>query len=471
MQRERWHWAIYFAHLLIASALAFIAFGAVLARAQTAPLPGGMIALLAVATLALVTLPLSARRFWQTARRELLFSTLVPAVAAAVALAGLNAWAFTMLPPWPARVLHGVAPEVGPEAWGRIQSLNASAQRNNSWGQRDVEHALTPTPGVPRIAFVGDSMLEESSLEPVPTLVQRRLGKTVETVNLGVSATDLDEYYWRVQNVALPIGSDHVVTFFYAGNDFQGDRPWSLRKALIDVPPADSLFGRVLPGLTGVLLQSRNFPVRAWLSQPPLHASEMAALERFKSAGVEGLVDQLMRHYVGTKPSTVREALSKRDLREFYANLIAPDMGLFRTYVLNIALSMLAGEVSHPDPSVTEGDAIAVTRVFEEMRGILERRHARLTVVLVPVCYDVDDRFLRIWAPLVDFAPERAFSRWRLERLRQKLVEAKFDVLDLSVPLAGREGTYLDVDGHLSTLGNEIAADAVARHLAPRYAR
>lgn len=469
MQTALWHRVIYFAHLLTALALTSVGFGAVLARAQAAPLPGRMIALLAAAVVAVVTLPLSARPFWRTARNELLFSTLVPAFATAVALAGVDAWALTLLPPWPARVLHGASPEVGPEAWGRIQSLDASAQRNNSWGQRDVEHALVPTSGVPRIAFVGDSMLEESSITPLPTLVQQRLGKQVEIVNLGVSATNTEEYFWRVKKVALPLGSDHVVTFFYVGNDFMAEEPWSLRRALVDVPPADSLFGRLLPGVTGVILKNAHVPVRAWLSQSPLHPREVAAMERFRAAGPDGVVDQLMTHYRGSKTSALREELSRRDLRDFYAKLIAPDMGLFRSYVLNAALSALAGDVARDDRSTAEPEIAAAARLLDKMRALTAGNNARLTVVLVPVCYDVDDRFVRIWAPLIDFKTERAFSRWRLERLKSTLVDQNFDVLDLSAPLDGREGTYLDFDGHWSTLGNEIAAAAVAGHLSARY--
>src|SRR5262249_30301960 len=137
---------------------------------------------------------------------------------------GAEGVASVFSPGWPALGLHGVAPGAGASAWGRT-APEAGATGFNSWGQRDRERELRPRPGLLRIAFLGASLLDKSSTIPVSLATERLLGRSdVEVLNLGVSATQPDEYYYRARSIALPLGARHCVLFLYEGNDLaQGD--------------------------------------------------------------------------------------------------------------------------------------------------------------------------------------------------------------------------------------------------------
>ena len=57
-----------------------------------------------------------------------------------------------------------------------------------------------------RIAFIGDSFLDEGIGASLSLVTEKLLDRAdVEVVNLGVSATSPDEYFYRAAHVALPL--------------------------------------------------------------------------------------------------------------------------------------------------------------------------------------------------------------------------------------------------------------------------
>ncbi|MCA9072970.1 MAG: hypothetical protein KDA84_28800, partial [Planctomycetaceae bacterium] len=144
-------------------------------------------------------------------------------------------------PPWPVVGLHAVQVDVAQRAWAHQDSGPVAL---NDWGQRDSERSITKPPGTFRIAMVGDSFLEESTTTPLSQAVEAELGRSdVEVLNLGISATEPDEYYYRVKNIALNLDIDHCVLCLFAGNDFiDPNRTLDTTAGIVAVYPRGSLF-------------------------------------------------------------------------------------------------------------------------------------------------------------------------------------------------------------------------------------
>jgi hypothetical protein len=105
------------------------------------------------------------------------------------------------IPAWPARSLHGVTPQEWAAATRGIVPVTQGPSIN-SWSQRDRARTLHPAANVRRIAFIGDSFLEEGAAVPVSLATEAKFGRRdLEVINLGVSASGPDEYYDRLRNV------------------------------------------------------------------------------------------------------------------------------------------------------------------------------------------------------------------------------------------------------------------------------
>jgi len=390
------------------------------------------------------------------------------------------------MPPWPAIALHGVDPFVGQSGWGRIQSFDSNAVKNNSWGQRDTERSLKKPAGKTRITFVGDSFLEESSLVPLNLLVQNKLGTDYEVVNLGVSATHTHEYFWRVKNVALKIDSDHVVTFLYAGNDlhsfnrlidltdFSIYRNWRVsfgqlvkqeRQRLWNYGPIESFGGKFFPGIN-YLISRHDYPaVMTWIDQS-LHLHDQGMHEWLKEGGSSRLSGKLAwlttQILKGSKHEgsfkEFQKILKQKDLTSFYENLQNPDRGLFRSSILFEALrNMVLGKKSH---NIEKHTSHAFEMILA-MRNLCKEHGVKFSVVIIPQGFDVDNRIRETYLVLTDMKNAINHITLGVNSLISKLQAANIDVLDL-YPVLRREGTYLNFDGHWSLLGNQITSEAVS---------
>lgn len=362
--------------------------------------------------------------------------------------------------PWPAMGLHGVEPEAGRKAWHR-SALWRKDGTLNSWGQRDLERPPAPPAGRVRVALVGDSFLEEGGTAPLSVRTEQLSGNPYEVLNLGVSATGPGEYYYRIKNIALPLGAERVIYFFYTGNDFyevQDLRSWW---GMAAVYPRDSLLSKLGLLRLNHLLSNRHRPLlRAWG-----RAGELNRMEDARRALVLGLSDEALRRFLlnfvepDNRPR-LYTALSRPSAQAFFQMLRRPDQGLFRSYILERALEVASGQ--------RLADPIDETPAYEwVLRAYQTCRKARrqFVLVIVPEAFAVDPRMRAQWAALADLEESFRPNREAAARLAERAKADGIPVLDLHPIFDGKEGAYLNLDGHWSAAGGELAARTLAAYL------
>ncbi|MFQ5484572.1 MAG: hypothetical protein ACE5DO_04465, partial [Desulfobacterales bacterium] len=152
-------------------------------------------------------------------RKIFFFNNVLFFIISALSIFGVEYSTRFLTPGWPDIGLHGIKPGVIAGAWGR--TLGVNDVQFNPWAERDHIHTIRKVGDVYRAAFIGDSFLEESVSKPLPVEVDNLLSHDlIESINLGVSGTSPDGYYYRMKNIALQLDIDHVFLFFYTGNDF-----------------------------------------------------------------------------------------------------------------------------------------------------------------------------------------------------------------------------------------------------------
>lgn len=424
----------------------------------------------AVTLAALAAAALAGRPFWRGGRRGALYTTILLGLCASVVLLGAEVLVRGFVPPRPARALHGVAPELGRETWGRVEEKGQGVGFNDS-GQRDRPRGLRPASGVVRVAFVGDSLLEESAGVPLSVRVEQKIARTtVEVINLGVSATGLDEYYHRMRHVALPLGARCCVVFLYAGNDFL-DPPHTLESlgGIAAVAPRGSLLTALgLGGLNHLLTNRRRPVLRTWLLAGDLHQEEERLRALLSVLDDENAARYLRKIMTSRLEPAQHERLARHlkenDLSAFYRMLREPDEGLFRSYYLMHALRAAAvPEAEMPPPSEE-----SACHWVAHMQELCRDRCVRFLLVVVPEAFQVDGRMREQWAPLADMRRYTRATREVSLLLMERLRPLGVDILDLHGPLAEVPGTYLNLDGQWSTAGIERISDLVAQALRER---
>ncbi len=380
--------------------------------------------------------------------RALWVSTVATGMMALFTLVLCNVAASVVVPPRPARGLHGVRPAVD----GGV----------NSWGQRDEARAPAPPGGKRRIALVGDSFLEEGSTIPVGSVTQSLLGDApLELVNLGVSATSPDEYFYRTRNIAIPLGAQHVVLFFYAGNDLMPHRTLHTWFGVMATWPRDSLLSVLGLNALAHVGMNRHRPIlAAWGAAGEVAAQEKALAKELADASDAALLDRLVRHVPAEKQPALRAHLMRPEMASVVNMLHNPDGGNFRSYYLWAALELAAGvtKVNPVDETFPRGWVMRTAQLCKA-EGL------DFTLVLVPEAFSVDDRMREQWLPLADLRAWSSEKTAATLRIGQHAKEAGVDVLDLHPVLQGTRGTYLNLDGHWSADGVSRVASALAAHL------
>ena len=377
-----------------------------------------------------------------------------------------------VVPAWPARALHGVSPEKWAVAVaGESRSAPAKAPLN-SWGQRDRERSLLPPAGARRIAFIGDSFLEEGAAIPLSTQTEQTIGRSdVEVLNLGVSATGPDEYYDRLAGVALRLGASHCCLFIFAGNDFVSpERTLASFAGIAAVEPRPSLLTSLGCGAWNHLLTNNRRPViEAWMSGTTLSRDEQER-QRILHPATNDQIRQMLLQATGLDPASrarLASRLARDDIGGLFNMLREPDDGRFRSYYLSAALVAAA---SVDWKWELNSDEIA-WHWTERAARLCRSRNIPLTVVVIPEAFQVDDRMREQWLPLADMrhctAACRDAARSFVGRARAK----SLDVVDLTDELQGTRGTYLNLDGHWSAAGVELVARVLAKHLIAAGAR
>jgi lysophospholipase L1-like esterase len=399
--------------------------------------------------------------------RRLVFSVILWTSLLVVTAALAEGVARLFVPPWPARGLHGVPPaEAGP--WATRATTRAGAVGVNSWGQRDRERKKRAPGGRRRIVFIGDSFLEESSTVPLPLVVEDSLGPDAyDVVNLGVSATTPDEYYWRLRAIALPLRPDHVVVLVYAGNDFITGPTLPSFWGLAAPYPKDSVLCRIgLAGLNHLIANGSRPALRLW-SGGDVQANEERLHQRIRGATDAELPAVL----AGLAPPHLRPDLvahlAGRDLSAFSAGLREPDAGLFRSYYLIAALQSSDPFFAVPEPVDARGVHYVLT-LSGLMADLCRKRGIGFTLAIAPEASQVDPRFQRFWGGISRLVEQKSSTAAHAALLVAAARARGIAVVDLSSALQGVAGTYYNLDGHWSDSGVGIAARALAGELGAR---
>lgn len=369
------------------------------------------------------------------------------------------------VPAWPARALHGVTPREWLAATSGVRSSVAQVGVN-SWGQRDRERTTNCPAGGRRIAFIGDSFLEEGAAIPVSYKTERKIGRAdVEVINLGVSATGPDEYYDRLCRVAIPLGATHCCWFIFAGNDFVSpSRTLRSFGGVAAVDPRPSLLTSA--GLSGWnhLLTNRYRPViQAWFSGAALAVEERSRFQLLQHA-TDADMRQMLVGAAGLEPEAARRLAARLEevqAREFFRMLREPDEGKYRSYYLSPALTAAGNDTYTWEPNSDEIAWWWTMRAADFCRA----RNIGFTVVVIPEAFQVDDRMREQWLPLADMRRVTAPCREAAEAFVRRARGESLDVVDLHEELSGTRGTYLNLDGHWSEAGVDRVSERISRQL------
>lgn len=372
-------------------------------------------------------------------------------------------------PPWPARALHGVSRErwavaILPGQSGAVATLNL-----NSWGQRDRERSRLPPPHTRRVAFIGDSFLEEGADQPVSMVTEDKIDSPhLQIVNLGVSATGPDEYFERIRSLSTPLGVSHCYLFLFAGNDFVSPaRTLPTYAGVASVEPRPAWLRTLgLAGWNFALTNHQRPVIQAWIE-----GGQLARDEQQRAAALSQATDDEMRIMLlsasgmqSAAYTRLESVLKQPEMARLFDVFRHPDEGKFRSYYLSAALSAAADASWTWEPN-TE-------RVAWEWTELASRYCAQqkigLSIVLIPEAFQIDDRMWDQWRPLADMRRCTAPCRVAAARFLKQAQLAKLDVIDLHQELLGLRGTYLNMDGHWSELGVEYVSELLAKHWVQR---
>ncbi|MFN0196565.1 MAG: alginate O-acetyltransferase AlgX-related protein [Planctomycetaceae bacterium] len=427
--------------------------------------------MLTVAVVFAVITILSGIYIWRIERRKCGFIAILTAMTAVLAVVSAEMLARRYVPAWPASALHGVTSDRVMVAWGGA----ADDPRDpgvNSWGQRDRERTIRPAESAIRVAFVGDSFLEEGTTPPVSLLVEQQLGEpNIEVLNLGVSATGPDEYYDRLRSVAFPLKCSHCVVFVFAGNDFASPaRTLESFGGMAAVSPRRSWLSTMgLRSINHLLTNNRRPVFQAWLAAGGLLQQEKS-LHDFLLSADDATARQALLFADETTPDRrqrLAERLNGEDISDFLEMLRHPDADRFRSYYLSSALWAAAEGNGQWERESEE----LVWFWTQEMVSACRSNDVEFLLVIVPDAFQVDPRMRRLWSPLTDMKHLTEPSRITALKLRQQVEKVGIDVVDLHDVLDQQEGTYLNLDGHWTAKGGELVAAALAQKLRQRLAK
>jgi hypothetical protein len=398
---------------------------------------------------------------------RLLFWPIYVLLLVGVTLAGTEAIASFLVPPYPARDIRPIA--VGP-----------SADSYNDWGLRDRPRSITRPPDVHfRSLLVGDSFLENGLVRvPLSAAVERQwsdAGHTgMEAINFGVSATGPRQYYYRIKDVGLALKPDAIVLAVYVGNDFVSLPFGGWMPSLIQERPLPSLLGAVAPRATWLAVN------RLGLSEFGRSNSgidgEFAQLNEWLELPAAERLDRLVRHmkqhyFPSLGGDTIREILSRGGDRFWTAFAKRPDDRE------HLAGWMLRGMIDWEiNPWITprdaaEADRLEGAKMIDETLSWLVATHrlakengVPLVAALIPVG-TVDPSYVEFWRPWPKYFGASLGADARHKHLAVALRQTGVPFIDLRDDLNGVPGTYRLTDGHWTELGTRLVANRVSREL------
>ena len=403
-------------------------------------------------------------------RKNFVFSLILFILIVTVTLAIMNFAASFYTVSWPMSGLHGVSSDVGKKAW-LYHRKGDGFVKVNSWGQRDREHTIKPQSGIYRVVFIGDSFLEDGASVPLPYITEEILkgtGRTsYELINLGVSATAPDEYFFRIKKVALPMEPDHCVVMFYAGNDFIQEPSLSSYGGISATYPRWSFLQALgLSSLDQIVSNERRPLLRAWFDSGSLLEHELKLQDEFaKTANDQETEKKYLSFFSTGEQSQLKSVLYKSSAAErskFYEMLRHPDDAKFRSYYLDAATKSALG-LPTPDFIKAEYSFRWVKAAYELCR----KKGVAFTLAVIPDGFTVDSKMSAQYSALADMKAYMKHKDEAADRLLSHAAKDGMDVVDLRELLKNYPGAYLNMDGHWSKYGVEI----VAQHLAKKFSQ
>lgn len=406
-----------------------------------------------------------------TQRKQLAFSLILFILLVAGTLLLMNIAASFYVAPWPMRGLHGVSSAVGEKAWSYHEKADHFV-KVNSWGQRDREHTVTPQPGTYRMIFIGDSFLESGAAVPLPfrteEILKRKGQQSRELINLGVSGTAPDEYYYRLKRIGLPLKPDHCVMFFYAGNDFiQEPTLLSFGGISATYPRWSFLQALGLNSLDHVINNDRRPVLRAWFYGGALLDHELELKELFAKTVDDQATERMYLSFFPqleqAQLKSVLDKSSKAERSRFYEILRRPDDGQFRSYNLDSATKVAKGTLPEFVPAEYS------FRWIEAASALCRSKGVKFTLVIIPEGFTVDSRMTGQYSALADMKTFVKPKDEAVSRLASHALEAEMDVIDLRDLLKQAPGAYLNMDGHWSQYGVDIIAGFLAERFEKKH--
>ncbi|MEI7816810.1 MAG: hypothetical protein WCI45_06410, partial [Desulfuromonadales bacterium] len=399
---------------------------------------------------------------------RLIFSLIFFIVLVTSTLVLMNLAASFYTVSWPMSGLHGVSSDVGEKAW-LYHEKSEHFVKVNSWGQRDLERTLQPKPGTYRTIFIGDSFLENGAAVPLPFRTEeilKSMGRqSQEIINLGVSATDPDEYFFRLKKIGMHLQPSHCVMLFYAGNDFIQE-PSLLSYGGISATYPRWSFLQILGlhSLDQIISNERRPVLRAWFKGGSLLKHELKLKDIFaKTIDDQDTEITYLSFFPLGEQAQLKSILHKSsavDRSRFYSMLRHPDEGQFRSYYLDIATKVAKGLPS-PDFVSSEYSFRWVKAASEYCRS----KGVMFTLVVIPEGFTVDSRMSEQYSAIADMKTYMKHKDEAVGQLVSQAVETGIDVVDLSVLLRGVPGAYLNMDGHWSQQGVDAVAELLAKKI------
>ena len=342
----------------------------------------------------------------------------------------------------------------------------------NKLGFLDKERSFMAD-GKFHILFIGDSFMEifgDSIVPMCEQITNQNNGNNIECINLGESATDPIDYYWRLRNIGMLLMPDMIALFIFEENDFISEERFlkGMRdNKLVTLYPQQSLFSRFFPritaaiGLINLTVRKLLFEIRPWIGQKQW--SELTDDEKeikFMHLIVlkANVPEKRAVDYVNNLSSETKKFIFRsRYLPGYYLD---PGMK-----------SVFSGGKSSKNGMIvkTKYTVKAIIAIQEVLRN--SNKNAKLCVFFIPSAAKVDPVYRASFNDIfkTDYSSRSiGVGQGEYALFFETLWSAGITVYDLSECLLGIPDTY-SFDGHWNNKGMKIASEYVSAKLLKFY--